>query len=55
MLSRDETITTAALADRLGITRKAVEKQIARLKADGIVRRAGPDKGGHWVVVKNPD
>ena len=55
LLSRDETITTAGLADRLGITRKAVEKQIARLKADGIVSRAGPDKGGHWVVVKNPD
>lgn len=52
LISRDEKITTAGLADRAGITRKAVEKQIARLKAEGIVRRVGPDKGGHWEIVK---
>lgn len=50
MLSDDNTLTTAALAERIGITPKAVEKQIAKLKADGIIRRIGPDKGGHWQV-----
>lgn len=52
MLSEDGTLTMAALARRIGITTKAVEKQIARLKADGILERIGPDKGGHWHIVK---
>ena len=25
---------------------------IRKLKADGRLRRVGPDKGGHWEVVK---
>ena len=48
MLSEDGALTMAALARRIGITPKAVEKQIARLKADGILERIGPDKGGRW-------
>ncbi len=43
-------MTMAALARRTGITPKAVEKQIARLKADGILERIGPDKGGRWRI-----
>ena len=50
LLSEDGTLTMAALARRTGITPKAVEKQIARLKADGILERIGPDKGGRWRI-----
>ncbi|HIZ85356.1 MAG TPA: winged helix-turn-helix transcriptional regulator [Candidatus Coprenecus stercoravium] len=52
LLSEDGALTMAALARRIGITPKAVEKQIARLKADGILERIGPDKGGRWHIVK---
>lgn len=51
LLSNDNTLTMAAIAREIGITQKAVEKQIARLKADGIIKRIGPDKGGHWLVI----
>ena len=51
LLSQDNTLSATALARRIGITPKAVEKQIARLKADGALRRIGPDKGGYWQVV----
>lgn len=51
LLSRDGSLTAVALAARIGITPKAVEKQIARLKADGLIERIGPDKGGHWHVI----
>lgn len=51
LLSRDGSLTAVALAARIGITPKAVEKQIARLKADGLIERIGPDKGGHWQVI----
>ena len=40
-----------ALAERIGITPKAVEKHLAKLKAEGIITRIGPAKGGHWEVV----
>jgi len=52
LLLQDNTLTAIALAERIGITPKAVEKQIAALKADGLLKRIGPDKGGHWQVVK---
>ena len=35
LLSQDNTLSAATLAERIGITAKAVEKQIAALKADG--------------------
>jgi predicted ArsR family transcriptional regulator len=43
-------LSAVALAEKIGITAKAVEKHLARLKADGIIQRIGPAKGGHWVV-----
>ena len=41
------------LAEVIGITQKAVEKHLSKLKAEGLIRRDGPDKGGKWVVQKN--
>ena len=37
----------------LGISRRAVAKQIAILKESGQLRRIGPDKGGHWEIVED--
>ena len=50
LLSENGRLSAAALAEKIGITAKAVEKHLARLKADGIIQRIGPAKGGHWVV-----
>ena len=43
-------ITPSELAESLGLTNRAIQKQIEKLKASGQVRRVGPDKGGHWDV-----
>lgn len=43
-------ITIAELAARLGISDRAVKKQITKLKQQHLIRRIGPDKGGHWEV-----
>ena len=50
-MQRDSTITIAALAETLGVTDRAIKKQIKKLKAEGRIRRIGPDRGGHWEVV----
>ena len=39
------------LAEVIGITPKAVEKHLAKLKAEGLIKREGPDKGGYWTVL----
>ena len=44
-------ITTSQMAEKLGISPKGVEWQISKLKADGSIRRIGPDNGGHWEVM----
>lgn len=43
-------LSAAALAEKIGISAKAIEKHLASLKADGIIERIGPAKGGHWRV-----
>ena len=40
------------LAEVIGITQKAVEKHLSKLKAEGLIRHDGPDKGGKWVVIR---
>lgn len=52
LLAENGKLSAVALAERIGISAKAVEKHLANLKADGILKRIGPDKGGHWEVVE---
>ena len=52
ILSTTPSITVRGMADILGLSRRGVEEQIKSLKQKGIIRRIGPDKGGHWEVTK---
>jgi ATP-dependent DNA helicase RecG len=52
LMQGDLSITIGDLARNAGITDRTIEKQIEKLKAIGRIRRIGPDKGGHWEVVK---
>ena len=51
LLKEHPNYSARKLAEVIGITPKAVEKQIAKLKAEGLIRRDGPDKGGSWAVL----
>ena len=50
LLSEDGRLTAVGLSKIIGITPKAIEKHLARLKSEGIIERIGPDKGGMWIV-----
>ena len=52
LVTQNSNITTSEMANILGISRRAVAKQISILKIDGQLRRVGSDKGGHWEVIK---
>ena len=55
LISANPSITTAELANRLGITAKGVEWQVGKLKQKGLLERIGPARGGHWKVVETKD
>lgn len=42
--------TTAILAKEIGVTAKAIEKQLAILKKEGLLTREGSDRKGIWLV-----
>lgn len=46
-------ITTAEMAEKIGLTVQGIDWNIRRLKKAGRIRRVGPAKGGHWEIVKS--
>ena len=51
-LLAEPTLSAKALAEKLRVSSRAVEKQIELLKKAGSLRRVGPAKGGHWEVIQ---
>ena len=47
----NKNISAQKIAEQLNISSRAVEKQIAKLKKYGILKRIGPARGGHWKVI----
>ena len=45
-------VTMAELANATGLSIAGIKKNIRKLKDANLIRRVGPDKGGHWEVVK---
>jgi len=52
LMKEQPEIKQAELAASLQISVKAIEKHIKNLREQGIIRRIGPDKGGHWKIIK---
>jgi ATP-dependent DNA helicase RecG len=50
LLAANPTITTQAVADELGVTRRSVEGHISQLKSLGLVVREGARKNGRWIA-----
>jgi len=48
--SQNKNVTTVAIARLIGVSTRAIEKQIAKLKENGTLKRVGGDKGGHWEI-----
>lgn len=51
LLTHDSFMTTEQLASALGISKRAILKQIDKLKVQGRLSRVGPARGGHWEVI----
>ena len=47
-------ISQDKMAEKIGVSKRAIEMQIANLKAKGLLVREGADHGGYWRIVINP-
>ena len=52
MINENKDITLQELANLLGKTRDGIKYHINKLQNQGIIKRVGPDKGGHWEICK---
>ena len=52
LLNNNPKLSARKIAEELGISSRAVEKQIAILVENGILKHEGPSKGGHWEILK---
>jgi len=51
LVERNPSVTISEMMLVLGLSQKGVKKNLTKLKEQGLIRRVGPDKGGHWEVV----
>ena len=50
----DGSISQDKMAEKIGVSKRAIEMQIANLKAKGLLIREGADHGGYWrIIVKS--
>ena len=52
LLRQNPTITRTQIAVAARLTPDSVKWNLDKLKASGIIRRVGPDRGGHWEIVE---
>jgi len=53
MITEHPNITIPEMADKMQLSTRAVEKQIAKLKSKGVVHRVGSDKDGYWEIAND--
>lgn len=52
MIEANPKVTTACMAETIGIAKKNLITLTNNLQRDGIIRRIGSNRGGHWEVIK---
>ena len=45
-------ITTTEMAEIIDVSRRTIVNITNRLQEESVIRRVGPDKGGHWEVIE---
>ena len=50
----DPSMSTETMAYKIGISSRAVEKHISKLRSMGILSREGADHDGYWRIIVKP-
>ncbi len=48
LINKNRAVSIPELSKKIGISTTAIENNIKKLKQEGILRRVGFDRGGHW-------
>lgn len=51
LLKEDGKITAAELAQKVNLSSRAVQKNMLKMRSEGILDREGPTKSGEWIVL----
>ena len=51
LMAANPKVSKKALAETIGISTTAIDKNIAALKEKNIIRRVGSDRSGHWQLI----
>lgn len=54
-LLANASITAEAIAKKSGVSSRTIQRAIMSLVKAGVIKRVGPDKGGHWEVVQHEE
>ena len=52
LILENEKVSKNKMSEILNISTTAIDKNILKLKNLGIIKRVGPDKGGHWEILE---
>lgn len=52
LIDESNNITIQDISERIKTSRKTVNVYLKQLKEKGLIKRIGPDKGGHWEIIK---
>ena len=52
IMADDSTVTIPQIAEQLKLHPRGIEKHIKQLQEQGLIKRIGGDKGGHWEIVE---
>jgi DeoR/GlpR family transcriptional regulator of sugar metabolism len=51
LINQDDTITTAILAQKTGLSQRTLMRELTALQAKGFLTREGGRKDGKWVIL----
>ena len=52
LLDENPPLSATEIAERIGISKRGVEKQLKKFKELGVISRQGSDKTGLWIINK---
>jgi ATP-dependent DNA helicase RecG len=50
IIKSNPSVTASEIAEKIGISKRATEKHLSKLKSAGILDRIGSDKSGQWII-----
>ncbi len=52
LITENNRVTQKEMAEKIGLSVKAIEKSIHKLKSAGLLERKGGKKSGYWQIIK---